>query len=117
MKSKLVCKCCVWVTVIGKAIASICRNLFVVVKVRCNKKFEHSSKHLPAPRTADMLQLVCSIHRTTENQTSFFLWNGLSSGQSGMTSAKLGRLDLGFGTDKDYKSDNTEEEKRKKNLF
>jgi hypothetical protein len=37
------------------------------------------------------------------DQTSFFLWKGLSSGQSGITSAKLWRLDLGFGRAKDYK--------------
>jgi hypothetical protein len=40
-------------------------------------------------------------------QTSFFLWKGFSSGQSGITSAKLCLLDLGLGTDKDYKTDNT----------
>lgn len=44
-------------------------------------------------------------------QTSFFLWKGFSSGQSGITSAKLWRLDFGLGTDKDYKRDNTREKK------
>jgi hypothetical protein len=46
-------------------------------------------------------------HGKLSAQTSFFLWKGLSSGQSGMTSAKLWRRDRGLGTDNSYKTDDT----------
>jgi hypothetical protein len=52
--------------------------------------------------TSSMPKASCG-QQLLSSQTSFFLWKGLSSGQSGMTSAKLWRRERGFGTDNDYK--------------
>ena len=67
---------------------------------------------MPKPH-ADAISVASSLALDHSFQTSFFLWNGFSSGQSGITSARLWRLERGFGTDRDYKRTSRE----KKNHF